>query len=610
MNSQGSTVYMTNAATTSNTGEAVTFVHILNTTIASVSGGLASLTTAPGTSISGIAVATWGHADDTAINLTTSTALAAGGGLVRFPQALSIVTSYLTVPTQVSYTGEGWGTSGSVIKWISTTDQISPIFWGVNQNPNPQPGCTQALANAQLNNHFTNFEIDGSAATDASFHVQAKGIGLACSANSLVQNMYVHDTMATGIATDFGFPTQVIDNLIVNPGRFANSSGGANGIGDAVSTAGGDSYVFSNNHIFNPANSAILLESEGSTAPNIHAAITGNVIVAGLDSGNNVNSDSLISNGGGAGVTISGNFIDGSAIQSNSKESCIGVDGGTTDDSNGWFTTITGNTTNGCFHGIQVQYSLTASTTHSATVDITGNNLKNALDDGIRIQPNATSMDNLNITGNLIDNNGECGIGFLTAGSVTTKNFLISSNQLSNNGVTTGTDYRKAGICINLVSITGFRLYNNVAFDENSTQKYGLSINTGAVTSADVKDNDFSGVTTTPFNFPSTGTLSGIVVNNRANTFSVSGSSAGTPVGNGANGTFIAGTGGANTVTILFHNTASITSPHGYTCSSPIDETTTSDTSSWTMLSETTTNAVFSGTAASSDKINFGCEPF
>jgi Right handed beta helix region len=495
----GNTLTLTQPASANGSAVGITIAHILNTTIASVSGGQASLAATPATSISGTAQVTFGSNDYPGIAAAVSAASAAGGGAVNLPRGMCVIAQSIYVPTKVSVLGMGAGETA--IKWISPTDQQTPVFY--NNNSYSHSTCTQAVAQAQSSyNRFSGFEIDDAAATltTGQYYVQAKGVSFPCSFNVTIDHLYVHDTPATGIATDFGYRSLVTSNVVENAGRLGTTQYGSNGIGQGTVDAGGDSYVIADNIIINPAHYGAYVESQAAgVTTNSVVSITGNTVLAGPNTSDAVTGaagiGAGIGNSGSAGAVITGNHIVGFGGYTGSNQWMgISVDSGTLNTGAGAATVIAGNTVENTFEGIQIFYlNAPPATGVTARSVISGNVVTGAQDFGIRVVPFASGsqLDAISITGNTVSGSSSGGIGVV--GSGTASNITIADNVLNNNGATVVTAYRQAGIAIG-ASTTGLNIHNNRAYDNGTgTQKYGLGINAGVTITGNIQGNDFTG---------------------------------------------------------------------------------------------------------------------
>lgn len=495
------------------TAQSLTFAHVINTTITGVSSGSATLAVTPSYSIAGTGTATFGTSDSTSIAATVAAASSAGGGTVKFPNGICIVTSSIAVPTKISFEGG----EKSIIKWLSTSDQTTAVFQGNEAYDATSCNAKTAEIN-NADNHFYNFEIDEDAATMGVETAGVKGIALACSARSWVDHLYVHGTPKTAIATDSGFPTTVTNNYIVNAGRLSVQAYGANGIGEGLVAAGGDTYVINNNTIINPKHFGIFVESESSNTSDSNFVATGNVIVGGPASGTNGDNAAGIGNSGARSAVITGNRISSANLFSNAVFKGVTTDTGTLSSNAGAGTVVTGNSIQGGTNGITINYAVNVpgASLHAKAI-VSGNSVRLSSGTGIQLQASTSgsALDNITISGNLIDQNVDAGIAILTASTGSASNISIFDNTISNNGTNTGTDNRKAAIFVKGITVDKLRVGSNAIFDNLSgTQKYGISIDaTGTVTNGFVMNNDFTGVPNTVF--LNAGSYGGWIANNK-----------------------------------------------------------------------------------------------
>ena len=605
------TILMNKAATATATAVTLTFATMLNTTIASVSGGVATLALAPGVSLAGNAIMIFGTNDAVAINLASTMAANAGGAAIYLPTGMYIVNASISVGNNVSIRGEGAGKS--IIKWIvaptinnPTGEQFTGVIAGINNSVGAS--CTPALAAAQSNNQFSYLEIDGSSGyfAGSNYWVQAKGIQLACAVNASYDHLYIHDTPATGIGADFSFPGQFTNNLFVNPGRLGAGQYGANGIGNATATAGGDSYVMIGNVVINPAHYGLYVGENATTTTNSPTTISDNVVVAGgLSTLGSFGTPAGIGNAGSYVFTATGNIVVGTGSVYPLWNG-ISTDGGTLQSYSGAKTVVSGNDIYGTYRGIAVNYSGDPpSGSMTSTVVINGNHVEHSTSDGILLIPYSTgnSMDGVSVVGNVSTNNYGAGFRIAAGGTYNVKNLVLDDNIFSNNGAATGVDYQKAGIAI-AATVTGLTMHGNRLFDENSTQKYGLSVNTGAsITQAHITGNDFTGNLTSVFDL--LGSITGILSDNMGMPApTISGCGATSSVGNGDIGKYTSGTSGACAVTITPYGSTNIIANNGYICNG-YDSTTPADLQSQT--ADTTTSATMSGTTVSGDVVKYAC---
>jgi hypothetical protein len=560
----------------------------LNATISSVAGGVATLSVNAGTTVAAGA-ATFGTNDQTALQ-SAENAAAVNGGLVVIPAAMCVVNGSTSVGNKVSFTGYGAGVS--IIKFISTTDQANGVFKGYTGGT----ACTQAISIAGWSdNHFTNFEVDQVAATQTGgYTVQAKGIDMPCATRLTFDHMYVHDSPATCLASDFSEPSIVSNNIAVNCGRSSGTGIGGNGIGQGTLNLPNEGYTISNNWVINPAHYGAYLEKQSGNSAGNPAIISGNVILAGtLASASQGGPSAGIDSAGSDGTIITGNYVVGLVTQT--SWSCISIDTGTNNVASGYNTIISDNRVSSCENGIYVNYGSGIPTGgNPANVRIAGNRVTNAVQFGIGIQGATASVtDGIDISDNTVSLSGSGGIVFLGAGGFS--HIDLKGNRLFNNGVVGTSVAGQSGMGFS-GNVAGISIVDNIAYDNNAGhQKTGLGVTSGfALTGALISHNDFTGNATSALNI--VGTINGTLDHNRGfPTFTVSGSSAGTPVGTGDAGQFTAGTTGTSTVTILPYGTAQITAPNGWMCVANDNTTpaamfqTASTTSGCTISGATTT---------------------
>lgn len=585
----------------------------LETTIATAGAGTVTLTVAPTASISGTAVATYGTDDTTAIQAAFTAAGVAGkvgGAEVVLPIGRFIVSASILVPSNVSVIGQGGGKS--ILQWINPSDQTTGILEGADAATYTATTCTALQAATQANNQFSYFELDGRAAKSSSYHVSAKGIQFACSLNTTMDHLYVHDTAATGLANDFGFPIIQTNNIVVNAGRAGGSAAsGSNGIGDASTTGGGDSYVIANNVIINPNHYGAYVGENTTATSNSYVAETDNMIIAGG------NSQQVTATGGGAGIsnsgvqtyTIVGNTIIGSGFAT-VPWAGIATDNGTFTTFPGVNSVISANSITNATYGVQVNFSNTnaPSSAFPGKIIITDNQIRLSVNDGILIQPNATTpTDTVEVANNIVSLSGQA--GFRTTGG-TLNNLSINGNTFSNNGQLNTTAYEDAGVALNS-AVANFTMGANTAFDNGtSTQKYALTVNTGiAVTGASIVGNNFAGNATSAFDM--LGTLTGILASNAGTPApTITGCSATSPVGNSAIGGYTSGTTGACAVVVTPYGTTNIIANNGWVCNAN-DLTTLFVAATGAGFIQqtvsTTTTATLSGITVSGDVVNFQC---
>lgn len=585
-------------ATGSASGQAFTAHKVLATTISSASSGSATLAANAVSSLAGNGWAFWGTDDTTAIQAAETAAVAAGGGMVALPNGNCVTSATVNWDGKVAFNGNGPGQS--LWTWISSADQTSPVVQTTNSGT-----CTYASGLNYQDMQFTNIGIEQLFATQASYNVSGKGISAFCAVRSRVSNVVVRNSPATCIATDAGMPTMVTDFVVENCGRLVGTGAGGNGVGEGLAGISQESYIIANGQVLNPGHYGVFYEAQtSSTAP--ATAITSGVIVyegsnSQLASGGG---GAAFGNSGGIGMVFTGNTAYGTT-NSIKLWGCFSQDGGTLSRKSGVQSQFVGNRCALTGTGIQVNYSNVAASSNANTL-IASNSVQGiTLGPCIALTASGTGADttlaNITLKGN--QGFGCASAGLLITGTATAFNISSNDNDFYDNGVVAGTtDYQKAGIAIgtnvNGLQITGGHLYDDGA----ATQKYGLSVNTGAaVTNGQIASVNMATNTTSVFDM--LGTFTGILTGNTGLPApTITGCSATGAVGNGDIGTYASGTTGTCTVVVTPYGTANILAPNGYVGNAN-DLTTSADTQD--QSASTTTTATFKGTTVSGDIVNF-----
>lgn len=597
------------SASSTNTGQTFEAYPIVNTTISSVAGNIATLATNLSATISSSAFFAFGTDDTTADQAAFAAAGTAGGGLIQLPTGMTITSASLVVNNRVSVRGQGAGKS--IIKWLSTADEGgNPIIVGYIQANSITCGPVGA-ATLQSDNQFSYFEVDGLSATAATFNVSNKGIALACNTRSVVDHVYVHDTPATSVATDEGMPTQVTNNVIDNCGRLGGGNPGNNCIGEGTLGLPGEAYIITGNVMHNPDHYGPFIESQGTSSVYLSTSvIANNIVYQGGNSqqttGGGTTATAAIGNSGAAGMIITGNYVYGLAALSAENYFGITTDGGTLNEFQGagTQTTIEDNHVYGL--PIVVNY-LIVGPSQAAHILIDANHIINSNGAGIEVITTTAggNAQGIQITNNQVFNaQSSC---ILVAGSGTMKNLVVSGNVGVDCGISTVTAYRRAGFAI-AAPITNLTMHGNYFYDDGAaTQQYALAVNTSiAVTGADISVNNFSGNVTSAIDI--LGTITGIVQNNvgmPAPTITGCGTVTGvTSAGTGYGGFTSNSASCAPLVTP--YGTANIIAPNGWHCQFT-DESTGLNIG---QTGHSTTTCTGSGTVTSGDYISYSIGPY
>lgn len=188
--------------------------------------------------------------DSKAIEAAISAAEKAGGGTVDFQKGVYKCMG-LKPKSLVSFQGRGWGET--VLKGFDNhSDQA--IVDGT--------GCySEASPLTEFNVY--DIELDGRDMNHLGYHYNRKGIGNQWMKNCVFRNVFVHDTPATGIGTDFIINGYFLGCLVTKcgtPGKTGNGVG-SNGFGIGVSHAT-EVVVFSGCQAIEAANNGFTLEAQ------------------------------------------------------------------------------------------------------------------------------------------------------------------------------------------------------------------------------------------------------------------------------------------------------------------------------------------------------------
>lgn len=456
---------------------------IFNTTIAAyVSATAVTLTAAAVTTVT-TAITQYGTDDTTAIQAAVAAAFAAGGGIVFVPTGRYVFTATITwVQRGVSLIGQGIGRSVFV--------PIGVDFGAIRRSTTEGAGTGSLTTDCD----FQDFELDGSCMTNTGYTSQkGKGLEMPYNLRCRATRVYVHDTMATGIAFDYPYESHNTDCITYNCGRSnGGSNPGGNGFGHGVlGSADVESLIMTGCIALNSGRVGILFEAQ-----NGHQATesTGCQVVNCYVSGNPVG----IENAGIKFLNITGNVVTGNTV--------AGIVVG-----NGTFGTpfpgFEGLIASNQIYlntgpGILLDYTFDAEAPTGKHV-ITGNNISFNTGEGILAQTHNVVMGVILITDNTVHDNGLSGIRatVTSGGTGTLSQGSFSANRVYNNGSLATTNNRD-GIRVDLASID-LNVRDNVCFDRQGTKKQGYGVVTSAVTytGGSIVDNDLRNNLTGGMNF-------------------------------------------------------------------------------------------------------------
>ena len=186
--------------------------------------------------------------DSTALNALIRKVHDAGGGVIYCPKGVYVLKEQMNWLSGVSLIGDGVGCT--IFKTVrnGATYDVSHSAIGYDA----KNGYGIADGEPFYNCHFRDFEIDGSGivSTDGHYCVRIKGIYMQYLVNCTFDNLYIHDTMATGLGVDYLDKSYITNVTVKNCGRgyevlTGGSLGGA-GIGIGTGAMESENLVISN----------------------------------------------------------------------------------------------------------------------------------------------------------------------------------------------------------------------------------------------------------------------------------------------------------------------------------------------------------------------------
>lgn len=415
--------------------------------------------------------------DSNAIIAAVNAAAAAGGGTVILPAGKFKITKPIIWKTNVSLRGQGVGKS-----ILAASGQAFAVI--------SYDSAWASATNIHQNCSFTDFEIDGSGFTDTVYNLGTKGIFIQYMRNASFQNLYIHDTPATGLGADFLDKT-VIDNVVMdNCGRLWTTGGlGGSGIGIGTGGLTEEHFAIVNCKSYRSGQYGIFVEKQGEVAGAGKGIAIANCVVA---NGRNYG----IGNKGATSVVIAnnityGNTTGGINVEGTTMKDCIVSDNIITDNTgHGIYITSNGD---GCSvkdnkigrnggKGVQVDVY-----TGLKNIDISNNEIFANLV-GITLANNTATMESLKVTNNKIylNQNDAIQLGSIVLGG------LIAGNQIYNNSKNaTSTD----AITINY-ACSYLNIINNMIMDYQGTKTQYRAIVQKATSTFDfvrIEGNDCRG---------------------------------------------------------------------------------------------------------------------
>lgn len=412
---------------------------------------------------------TFAH-DEVQINAAITAVNAAGGGTVFVKAGNYKIQASIVMKSNVILRGAGRGT---VLFGYGTG---FPIITGL--------GTTSALL---IHASVMDLSIDGTNVIDSSWTPNSKGIYMTNLRRCKFVNLYVYNTSATGIGTDFLIDSVITGCVIESAGRQFSALGGSvggNGIGIGTGNFNTENLAISDCQSVSCGNNGIMLEQQANPGGQLGQGVT-------------------ISNCTSVGNKTGFRF---SSVSRVSLTGCQSI--------------------NSAGFGVQIAASYVASPISNSKIIISGCHIYDGTSDGINIDSTGmTSNNQLTIIGNQIDDNGGCGIKIAfaisdamiignkiksnskegikvlaSAGQVS--HVTISNNRVSNNGTSSAGTYSAISLAQSGTgTIDEVRLNSNMCWDSQATktQAYGIEI-LGTHTNTSLLNNDVRGSLTGTLN--------------------------------------------------------------------------------------------------------------
>ncbi|MGX6993933.1 hypothetical protein CBF34_07020 [Vagococcus penaei] len=217
------------------------------------------------------------------------------GTLILPSGTLKLVDKPIKWYSNLSVKGGGMG--------VSKIYMEGNIFNAIENVNAPSDGSQSNLEGYWLRNcMFSDFEIDGSGLTAKGPHVAGKGIFILYMKNARFRDLWIHDTIGTGLGADF-LTSTVIDGVVAERcGRNLEGFGlGQSGIGIGTGTSdGAESISITNCICRDNGNYGIFVETQGSK---VEKKPYGVRIIGNIATGNRIG----IGNKGSGGAIIANN---------------------------------------------------------------------------------------------------------------------------------------------------------------------------------------------------------------------------------------------------------------------------------------------------------------
>lgn len=423
---------------------------------------------------------TTGVNDEVKINQAINAAIASGiNHVVLGPQSFNIDTGPIQVKSGVWLQGQG--IAKTILKGGAGLGTNAVINYAGADSSHPITDC-----------HVSDLEIDGSSMPTSPVSTFRKGINIIYSKRLRLENLYVHNTPATGIGPDY-VVDGLISNCIVESCGTAGQNPGYNGFGFGVGAYADENVLVANCHAINNLNNGFLLEYvAGGFNPRHYAYVN------------------CMSHGNNRGFRVSG-ASNVSFTNCHAYESVL----------TGFYMQLFG-----AANSIPENVKIIGCEAYANGADgiefrEQEEGMINAIVQGCHVYGNTTlgihmGSNYASVMNNVCWGNGQTGIYYNGNSNVARTVVQIKNNIVYNNGTSNtaslndGIRVRATSGTVSDVQITGNRCFDNQG---TPTQNYGVALK-DALLEVMVKDNDLRGNKTDAILLSLTGAATNIVTKN------------------------------------------------------------------------------------------------
>lgn len=363
------------------------------------------------------------------------------------------------------------------------------------------PTGAQALSDVMI----ANFEIDGADQVNPAggYQTKVKGTYMQRLRRVKINNLYIHDVIATGLGNDFHDDCEIHSVTVENCGRGNNGAqGGGAGIGIGTGVWVTESLVVSNCTTRGNKRDGLFFETQNPMWP-VGTRVIGHY--------SERNGGAGIEDGGCTGLTVQGGLLRKNAVGFKLGAGTIspgapgmygivqGVD--ITENTTGVLVDNTVRQPPATQTGFELDGTAVVIPSPGMNYTFDRCNIRNNTGDGFRASTATATADGLSIDGCRIHGNGLAGINLATTGAGGFKNLKIGACRIENNGTdTTASDSQRAGLRTT-APVESLRMYGNIIGDNRTagqTQRTGFYLGAALTGSCDFQNNDLRGNTVAP----------------------------------------------------------------------------------------------------------------